>query len=198
MMALSEQVTRVQRDWSEAPLKSLVEHLVRDHRSWRVKEFPLIEHLFDRIEDSPGSRQPACLTSLRRAFYRLRAEIEGHMSREENVLFPAIVDAEHGSTGHAAVPRPAFGSVLNPITMLEDDHDEDERLLATVREAAHGYQVPEAADESVRILFRELQALEAAMHAHTRLESSILFARALRLSPERRGSIADAREAVCS
>ena len=198
MIGLSEQVRRAEKDWSEAPLKSLVEHLVRDHRSWRVKEFPLIEHLFDRIEDSPGSRQPACLTSLRRAFYRLRAEIEGHMSREENVLFPAIVDAEHGSTGRAAVPRPAFGSMLNPITILEDDHGEDERLLAAVREAAHGYRVPEAADESVRILFRELQALEAAMHAHTRLESSILFARALRLSPERRGSMPDARSAMYS
>ena len=198
MTELSEQVRRVEKDWSEAPLKSLVEHLVRDHRSWRVKEFPLIEHLFDRIEDSPESQQPTCLTSLRRAFYRLRAEIEGHMSREENVLFPAIVDAEHGSAGRAAVPRPAFGSMLNPITILEDDHDEDERLLAAVREAAHGYRVPEAADESVRILFRELQALEAAMHAHTRLESSILFARALRLSPERRGSIPDARSAMYS
>jgi regulator of cell morphogenesis and NO signaling len=198
MIGLSEQVRRAEKDWSEAPLKSLVEHLVRDHRSWRVKEFPLIEHLFDRIEDSPGSQQPTCLTSLRRAFYRLRAEIEGHVSREENVLFPAILDAEHGSTGSGAVPRPAFGSMLNPITILEDDHNEDERLLAAVREAAHGYRVPEAADESVRILFRELQALEAAMHAHTRLESSILFARALRLSPERRGSIPEARSAMYS
>jgi regulator of cell morphogenesis and NO signaling len=198
MIGLSEQVRRVEKDWREAPLKSLVEHLVRDHRSWRAREFPLIEHLFDRIEHSPGSPQPAFLTSLRRAFYRLRAEIEGHMSREENVLFPAIVDVEHGSAGGAAVRRSTFGSIRNPITMLEDDHDEDERLLAAVREAAHGYEVPEAAGESVRVLFHELQALEAAMHAHTRLESSILFARALRMSAEKRTSTAEARIAVGS
>jgi regulator of cell morphogenesis and NO signaling len=70
----------------------------------------------------------------------------------------------------------------NPITMLEDDHDDEDRFLAVMRDAAHGYQLPEDADENLRNLFGALQALEAAMHAHTRIESSILFARALQLS----------------
>jgi regulator of cell morphogenesis and NO signaling len=181
MVPLGEQVTHVEKDWSDAPLKSLVEHLVRDHRSWRVTEFPLIEYLFDRIEDTHGPTQPACLDSLRWAFYRLRAEMEGHMSREENVLFPAIVDAEtHAVTGLPG-PRPVFGSMQNPITMLEDDHDHEDRFLAVMRDAANGYQLPEAADENLCTLFGALQALEAAMHAHTRIESSILFARALQV-----------------
>ena len=105
MLAVSEQGTQVDKDWREAPLKSLVEHLVRDHRSWRAKDFPLIQELFDRIEDLAGSMQPSGLVSLRRAFYRLRAEMEGHMSREENVLFPAIVDAESHATTGSAGPR---------------------------------------------------------------------------------------------
>ena len=187
MLAVSEQGTQVDNDWREVPLKSLVEHLVRDHRSWRVKDFPLIQELFDRIEDLAGSMQPSGLVSLRRAFYRLRAEMEGHMSREENVLFPAIVDAEsHAITGSAG-PRPVFGSMQNPITMLEDDHDHEDRFLAVMRDAAHDYRLPEDADENLRTLFGALQALEAAMHAHTRIESSILFARALQLSGKKSG-----------
>jgi len=51
--------------------------------------------------------------------------------------------------------------------------------LEKMREIARDYQLPENADEKLRLLFKELEALEAAMHAHTRLESSILFARAL-------------------
>jgi len=182
MIALNEQVTQVERDWSEAPLKSLIERLVRDHRSWRAKDFPLIEHLFDRIEDTAGSMQPSGLVSLRRGFYRLRAEMEGHMSREENVLFPAIVDAESHAASGSVGPRPGFGSMQNPITMLEDDHDHEDQFLAGMRDAAQGYQLPEGASENLRTLFGALQALEAAMHAHTRIESSILFARALQLS----------------
>jgi regulator of cell morphogenesis and NO signaling len=191
-MAVIEQVTQVEKHWTEAPLKSLVEHLVRDHRSWRVKDFPLIQELFDRIEDTAGSMQPSGLVSLRRAFYRLRTEMEGHMSREENVLFPSIVDAESHAVSGSAGLRPVFGSMQNPITMLEDDHDHEDRFLAVMRDAAHGYQLPEGAGENLRTLFGALQALEAAMHAHTRIESSILFARALKLSGKKSGSIPDA------
>lgn len=193
MMALTEQVNRAAEEWTQAPLYSLIERLVRDHRSWRVKDFPMIEYLFDRIEDTPGSMQPPGLISLRRAFYRLRAEMEGHMSREENVLFPAIVDTESHAVAGLASPRSIFGSMQNPINMLEDDHDHEDRYLAVMRDAAHGYQLPEGADENLRTLFGALQALEAAMHAHTRIESSILFTRALQLSAEKSGSISDAR-----
>jgi len=194
MMAVSEQVTQGERDWREAPLKSLVEHLVRDHRSWRVKDFPMIQELFDRLEDTAGSMQPSGLVSLRRGFYRLRAEMEGHMSREENVLFPAIVDAESHAVSGSAGLRPVFGSMQNPITMLENDHDHEDRFLAVMRDAAGDYQLPEGADENLRSLFGALQALEAAMHAHTGIESSILFARALQLSGRKSGSIPDANK----
>jgi regulator of cell morphogenesis and NO signaling len=188
MSAVSEQVAQVEKNWKEAPLKSLVEHLVRDHRSWRVKDFPLIQELFDRIEDTAGLMKPSGLVSLRRAFHRLRAEMEGHISREENVLFPAIVDAESHAVAGSTGPRPVFGSMQNPISMLEDDHDHEDLFLAVMRDAAHGYELPEDADENLRNLFGALQALEAAMHAHTRIESSILFARALQLSGKKSGS----------
>jgi iron-sulfur cluster repair protein YtfE (RIC family) len=63
--------------------------------------------------------------------------------------------------------------------MIEQEHDWEEERLEKMRQIARGYQLPEQADQKLRLLFRELEALEAAMHAHSRLESSILFARAL-------------------
>ena len=63
--------------------------------------------------------------------------------------------------------------------MLEQEHDWEAERLEKMREIARDYQLSENANEKLRLLFRELEALEAAMHAHTRLESSILFARAL-------------------
>jgi regulator of cell morphogenesis and NO signaling len=122
MTAVSELVTQVEKDWTEAPLKSLVEHLVRDHRAWRVKDFPSIQELFDQLEDTANSMQPSGLVSLRRAFYRLRAEMEGHMSREENVLFPAIVDAE----SHAVV-----GSVIPGLFSVPESYHWRKMIMTT-------------------------------------------------------------------
>ena len=161
MFALQDQPHKAEEP-EESPLKAVVQRLVREHRSWRVKDFPMIQYLFDSLWEDAAAPPPACLASLRKAFYRLRAEMEGHMNLEETVLFPAIVE------GSAAIPAGAGES-----------HADEGELLGAMREAAHGYRLPETADEKLRILFKELQALEAAMHAHSRLESSILFARTL-------------------
>jgi len=156
-----------------APAENIIQHLQREHRRWRSKDFPLISHLFDEAQSAEG--QPPCLAPLRTAFHRLCAEMEGHMSREEHVLFPAILEAE---TEPQATEK-GFGSIRNPIGMIEQEHDWETERLEKMRQIARGYQLPERADEKLRLLFRELEALEAAMHAHSRLESSILFARAL-------------------
>lgn len=156
-----------------APAASIVQRLVREHRRWRSKDFPLIAHLFDEAQSAEG--QPPCLAPLRTAFHRLCAEMEGHMSREEYVLFPAILEAQ--SETQAA--EKGYGSIRNPIGMIEQEHDWEAERLEKMRQIARDYQLPEQADQKLRLLFRELEALEAAMHAHSRLESSILFARAL-------------------
>jgi regulator of cell morphogenesis and NO signaling len=162
------------QDWSHTSAASIVQRLLREHRRWRSKDFPLISHLFDEAQAAEGG-QPPCLAPLRAAFHRLYAEMEGHMTREEHVLFPAILNAQT----EAEPVEKSFGSIRNPIGMLEQEHDWEAERLEKMREIARGYQLPENAHEKLRLLFRELEALEAAMHAHTHLESSILFARAL-------------------
>ena len=162
------------QDWSQAPAGSIVERLVREHRRWRSKDFPLIAHLFDEAQSTDGGHAP-CLAPLRAAFHRLYAEMEGHMTREEQILFPAILDSQT----EAETAKKGFGSIRNPIGMIEQEHDWETERLDKMREIAQDYQLPENAHEKLRLLFRELEALEAAMHAHTHLEGSILFARAL-------------------
>jgi regulator of cell morphogenesis and NO signaling len=161
-------------DGNQTSAGNIVQQLLREHRRWRSRDFPLIAYLFDEVQAS-GGVAPPCLAPLRNAFYRLCAELEGHMNREEHVLFPAILDARTA----AETAGNGFGSIRNPIGMIEQDHAWDAERLEMMRAIAQGYQLPENADQKLHLLFRELEALEAAMHAHTRLESSVLFARAL-------------------
>jgi regulator of cell morphogenesis and NO signaling len=170
-------------DWSQKSAGNIVQRLLREHRRWRSKDFPWIAHLFDEAESSAAD-QPPCLAPLRTAFHRLRAEMEGHMTREEHILFPAILESQ----SETAAAAKGFGSIRNPIAMVEQEHDWETEDLEKMRKIAQDYHLPENAHEKLRLLFRELQALEAAMHAHSHLESSILFARALaseKASPKR-------------
>ncbi len=160
-------------DGTETSAGSIVQQLIREHRKWRSRDFPLIAHLFEEV-GCPEGQQP-CLMPLRNAFHRLRAEMEGHMSREESMLFPAILDSQSEN----GTRRKEFGSIRNPIGMTEQEHQWETERLGKMRELAGNYKLPENADDKLRLLYRELEALEASMHAHSRLESSILFARAL-------------------
>jgi len=164
----------VTEDCGSVSTNSLVQRLVREHRRWRSKDFPLIAHLFDEIQHTHGAEAPY-VAPLRKAFYQLYAEMEAHMTREEHVLFPAILEAQAVSekTGQS------FGSIRNPIAMAEQEHDWEAERLAKMRNIAGNYRLPKDAPEKLCLLFRELQALETALRAHTFLESSVLFAQAL-------------------
>src|SRR5690348_4930459 len=81
-------------DWTPTSAGNIVQRLIQEHRKWRSKDFPTIAQLFEEA-NRPECEEP-CLGLLRAAFHRLRAEMEGHMRREESVLFPAILDAQGG------------------------------------------------------------------------------------------------------
>ena len=62
------------QDSNEVPVGHLVQRLLREHRRWRTRDFPLIAHLFEEAQSAEGAAQPPCLAPLQNAFYRLCAE----------------------------------------------------------------------------------------------------------------------------
>jgi regulator of cell morphogenesis and NO signaling len=171
-----------EENWKSQPTANLIEHLVAMHQRWSTENLPLIEALVERVEADPdhASHLPA-IGRIRRLFTRMRHELEQHFRKEENVLFPAILEMERSLASATTFPRQTFGSVLNPIAMMESDHDADARIWDELGDLTYGYTVPEDAPERVRLLFRELAALAIAIHEHTHLENNILFPRVARL-----------------
>jgi regulator of cell morphogenesis and NO signaling len=161
-------------------LVGLVQRLQEEHQRWRTSAFPKIDQRFHLLERLPEGARPAWLEPLRRVFLRLWDELEGHLRREENVLFPAIVQAERGLAGSPG-PLPSFGSMRHPVAMMESEHAGIERLLEQMGEIAGGYWLPQDANVNLRALLQELRTLEAAVREHTALENEILFPRAVKL-----------------
>lgn len=169
--------------WYGVPTGRLVQRLLDTHLRWVHEELPWIEELLDSLDSGQGS---ACSRRLRRAFNRLRFEMVEHLRKEENVLFPAILELERCSAAELVPPRPPFGAINNPILMMEQDHETDTRLWEELRAVTQDYTVPAQASELLRVLYQELQAFEAEVRAHTCLENRILFPRARRLEQEGR------------
>jgi len=99
--------------------------------------------------------------------------------KEEMVLFPYIVKMEEAVIQHEPVLPPPFGSVQNPVSMMEHEHESAGNALRTMRKASGGYTLAADACISYQTLYKALTEFEADLHEHIHLENNILFPRAI-------------------
>jgi regulator of cell morphogenesis and NO signaling len=160
-----------ERDWTSAPLSELIAHIVQTYHSRLREELPRLEGMAAKVEAVHGEKTPH-LARLRRIVEELSADLLAHMQKEEQVLFPAIANAE---ARNLQLPP----SISMPIAVMEREHDSAGGLLAELQRITDSYVPPAWACQTFRTLYQGLQNLEAEMHVHVHLENNVLFPRAL-------------------
>jgi regulator of cell morphogenesis and NO signaling len=163
------------RDWNTAPLRELIEHIVNTHHEYLKRELAPIGARLDKVYRVYNQRYGPTLMGLPDVFARMRQELEMHIRKEEMILFPAISSFE--AAGRA--PRTCFGTVANPIRMMEAEHEDAGSALAEIRSITSNYAIPDYACVTYRSLMAGLQELEQDLHLHIHLENNILFPRAI-------------------
>ncbi len=83
-----------------------------------------------------------------------------------------------------SMQRPFFGSVENPINMMEDEHESSGGDMAEIRRLSHDFTPPMDACTSYCVLYAKLQEFEQDMHQHVHLENNILFPKSIALEKE--------------
>ncbi|MBZ5525091.1 MAG: iron-sulfur cluster repair di-iron protein [Acidobacteriia bacterium] len=166
--------------WQQASLASLVQHIVRRHHSFVRKELPRLEQLAEKVLNRHGQAHPE-LGRIRDAFLELRDELSEHMMKEEQILFPHIVRAEHALQARQSAPDSCFGTVANPIAMMMHEHDTAGSLIAEIRTLSGNFVPPPTACPSYQGLYAGFHDFEQDLHRHIHLENNILFPRAVEM-----------------
>ncbi len=169
-------VTEHDPDWNETSLTELANHIVNTHHAFMASELPRISGLIEQVSNAHGQQQPE-LANVAEVFQMLRQELESHMDKEENILFPAI-RAMEPSKSPQAFP---FGSVANPIHAMEHEHDEAGNALRRLRELTGDFKPPANACPTYMVMLESLENLERDLHLHIHKENNILFPRAKEL-----------------
>ena len=165
--------------WSTMGAAELVDHLEATHHRYLWDEMPRLSALVAKVVSVHGGRHPE-LDAIARCYEQARADLEPHLLREEQVLFPMIRELA------AASSAPVFhcGTLRNPISVMLREHDAVGELLAQMRQLTNGYQPPADGCASYVSCFAALAELEADTHLHIHKENNLLFPLVVRMEGE--------------
>jgi len=166
------------RDWMKAPLAEVIDHILVVHHGYLRAELPVLDVRIAKVAEAHRERHAKRLGELGSVFTALSDELDAHLRKEEAVLFPAIRQFEQARETGAARPVLPFGSLRNPIRVMEREHQSAGRALAEIRRLTDDYRVPADGCATFRALYEGLSQLEMDLHRHIHLENNILFPRA--------------------
>jgi len=176
----SGQAFTIDRNWQTEQLADLISHIKNTHHKYTREEIARLGPLFDKVCSVHGERHPE-LFELRATFQTLAQELATHMMKEEMILFPYMERMEESVIQKEPILPPPFGTVRNPVSMMEHEHDSAGGALRALRASSNGYTVPPDACVSYQTLYKTLAEFEADLHQHIHLENNILFPRAIAL-----------------
>jgi regulator of cell morphogenesis and NO signaling len=165
-------------DMRRWPVERLVDHILATHHAYVRTAMPSIAQHLAKLVTVHGERHPE-LARIADAFDELSRELQQHMMKEEHVLFPYI--RELSDAGWSVVRPNPFGTVENPIRMMEREHREAGDEMHLIRLLTNGYTPPDDACTTYRVCFDELAQFESDLHQHVHLENNVLFPRTVEL-----------------
>ena len=166
-------------DWSGTTVTELIDHILSKHHSYLWAELPRLSEMLAKVIAVHGNRHSESLHALDKIYARLKRELEDHMWKEENVLFPLIKrmdQARNGGEGRA--PGPSASDIIQ---VMEFEHASAGNALKQMRQVTADYEAPHDACNTYRALFAGFEVLESDLHEHIHLENNILFPRTLEL-----------------
>lgn len=171
----TESDTHAARDWTVASLTELADHIEQTHHVFMKTQLPRLAGLLDKTLQAHGDKHGDMLRRLQHSLLSLKNDIEMHLVKEEQILFPLIRQMEAFHAGQGPIPDMHCGTIGNPIRQMEHEHDAAGQFLAQMRRVTHDYALPDDACPTFTALFEGLDAMEKDLHEHIHLENNILF-----------------------
>ena len=174
---VDDSTTDITSDFNSWPLPQLIDHIVDKHHNYVESTITQLMPLVEKVTMVHGDWRPE-LKEVKELFIALSQELTAHMKKEELILFPAIKKLVAGYESEGST---CFGSVSNPINMMEHEHDIAGDLMKKINLLTDGYTLPKGACATYTVVYKVLNEFEEDLFRHIHLENNILFPKAIEL-----------------
>lgn len=167
----SEEVKLEERDWSKAKYSEIIDFVVNTHHVYTLNILPEIGELTTKILRAHGQHHGEELTKVHKLFNSLKIELEGHLIKEEEIVFPLIKEYEKNTSQETLI------EALDKIRELEAEHEGAGDIIKELRKITNEYTVPEDGCNTYRYTYSKLIEFEGDLFKHIHIENNILFPR---------------------
>jgi regulator of cell morphogenesis and NO signaling len=159
------------KDWEPG---FLADYIVNNHHKYVIKTLPDLVYYTNKIASVHGQNHPE-LIEIARLFGEISRELQQHLQKEEEVLFPAIKAAVQNNTFELQ------SVIRSEIARMSNEHEFAGGAMDKINELTAGYLVPQDGCNSYQVTFKMLKQFEDDLHIHVHLENNILYPKALKL-----------------
>ena len=171
-------------DWE---LDFLADYIINTHHKYVTENLELLEAYTEKVARVHGENHPPLL-EIRHLFLSAKDELTSHMQKEERILFPFIKKMVQAKKENTTLEPIQFGTVNNPIEMMEHEHEAVGNIFKQISELSFAYTPPEWACNTFKAMYAKLEEFESDLHVHIHLENNILFPKSIVLETELRNN----------
>lgn len=172
-------VSKAETDYNKMDLDVLANYIKEVHHSYVLEASPIILQFADKVAKVHGHSYPENI-AIAKLFREVALELEQHMMKEEGILFPHIINLAIANRKEESISVP-FGSVQNPIKMMEHEHDSAGDIFKEIERLTNNYTPPAHACNTYKALYHHLKEFQDDLHIHIHLENNILFPKAIKM-----------------
>jgi regulator of cell morphogenesis and NO signaling len=187
---LSADLNESERDHSTMPgnpdkweLDFLANYIVNIHHAYVKNTIPVLLAWSQKVASVHGETHPETIR-IAQLFGAIADELVPHMIKEENVLFPYVSLMVQASRENKKLSPVSFGTVDNPIRMMENEHEAVGELYMEIEKLSNQFTPPADACNTFKALYATLKEFEDDLFLHIHLENNILFPKAALLEKE--------------
>lgn len=164
-------------DFNSWDLEFLVDYIENTHHKYVTEANRLIIEYADKVASVHGHHYTETV-EINLLFHELANELTMHMQKEEQILFPIIRKIAKAKKDGESLSS-SFGSIQDPIKMMEKEHTGAGDILRKIAELSNNYTPPVDACNTFKALYSKLEEYQNDLFQHIHLENNILFPKAI-------------------
>ncbi len=162
-------------NFKEWELGFLSDYIMNTHHKFVLKNLPELVFYTQKIANVHGDHHPE-LIEVASLFTKINEELLQHLKNEEEVLFPAIKEAEKNASPSVK------STIISEIKRMQGEHEFAGDAMDKINVLTNNYLIPVDACNTYRVSLQLLEQFEDDLHIHVHLENNILYPKALKLA----------------